>query len=87
MPSKCHRGGAWTGFERECATLDSCTVPSVLGFKNALPYYISAKQYYLSCGCKLENKALKCKGMQSNSRKELGVVVSRCPMTILLLQT
>lgn len=51
-------------FERECATLSSCTVPSILGFKNALSNYISAKQYYLSCRCQLKNKALKLPGQR-----------------------
>lgn len=46
-------------FERECAIPYSYTVPSILGCKNALTCYISAKQYYLSSQCKLKNKALK----------------------------
>lgn len=52
------------GLERECAILYSDTAPSILGLKNALTYYISAKQYYLSSGCKSENKALKLPGQR-----------------------
>lgn len=66
MPSECHRGVKAMHLVLRENVQQFILAQFLLSqsLKNALTYDLSAKQYYLSGGCKLENKALKLPGQR-----------------------